>query len=919
MRPKPDKPAEVQEQMACVPASRPLGMSLELYQAFLEDCPEPMQITDTSGVIRVVNRCYCEETGFSRQELVGHSVLEFGFYVDTQQRAQLFERLKAQGRVREFEVRLRTKRLGEFAALVSASLIVVAGETLVMSTVRNLSEMAAAQEALRKSEELLRSAFQASLDPITLSQTKGEFVEVNEAFCEQSGYSRAEVLGRTAKDIGLWMHISQREAFFEALAAQGSVRAFEADMIDRSGGARHCLLSARITIIGGVPMVLTVTKDITKLMEAEDALRKSEEFFRTMMHDGVDPVALAELNGTFVEVNDAFVALTGYSREEIIGKNATQLGLWTDMANRDELRDQVAAHGAAHNFALTARRKDGTLRHCLLSGRRMSIGGREMLYSSTKDITDQHQAAAALRASEQRFRFILNDVSQIAIQGYDENREVVFWNEASEHLYGYTEQEALGRKLEDLIIPDAMRQGVIEAVQNWITLGIHIPSGEMTLRHKDNGPVHVYSSHVLYTTGSGRKEMYCIDLNMSDIKRMQGELIEAKERAEAADKAKSEFLANMSHEIRTPLNGMLGMLQLMQMDSADKNQNSYADMAVSAGHRLLSLLTDVLDFSTMNAGQVRLRSEPFSLPRLLDSVAAIFHVPCKTKKLRMSFQVHPGVPETLLGDEARLRQILFNLVGNAVKFTSSGGVHVEAWARPSAKHGPGRVRLYFTVADTGIGIPDDKITHVFRRFTQSDGAFTREYEGAGLGLAIVKRIVALMQGGIAVESEVGVGTTMNLHVLLATAQPAAQAEHGAAGDAAAAGAARPLRLLLAEDDATSQLATRVLLRRMGHDVTIVETGRMAVEALQEGDFDGILMDIQMPEMDGVEATRLIRTLPALEHKAHIPIIALTAYAMNGDREKFLAAGMDGHVPKPVELAELQRALRQVAERRVRQG
>jgi PAS domain S-box-containing protein len=316
MGPSQSNPPEAPQKPA--PAA-PVGMPIEAYQAFLEDCPEPMQITDTLGVIRAVNHVYCEEAGHSRQELIGSNVQAFGFYVDLRQREQLFALLKSQGQVREFGVRLRTQRLGEFAALVSASLIVVGGETLVMSSIRNVSEMSAAQEALRKSEELLRSAFQASLDPITLSQTKGEFVEVNDAFCEQSGFTRAEVLGRTAKDIGLWKHISQREAFFDALAAQGSVRAFEAVMIDRWGGVRHCLLSARITMVGGVPMVLTVTKDITKLMETESALRKSEEFFRTMMHDGVDPVALAELNGTFVEVNDAFVDLTGYSREEIIG------------------------------------------------------------------------------------------------------------------------------------------------------------------------------------------------------------------------------------------------------------------------------------------------------------------------------------------------------------------------------------------------------------------------------------------------------------------------------------------------------------------------------------------------------------------------------------------------------------------------
>jgi len=909
MRSPQIEPTDAQQKPA--PARSPSGMTIEAYQTFLEDCPEPMQITDTLGVIRAANRVYCEETGYAREELVGRNILEFGFYVDLRQRAQLFALLKSQGHVREFRVRLRTQKLGEFEALASVSLIVVGGETLVMSSIRNVSEMSAAQEALRKSEELLRSAFQASLDPISLSKTDGEFVEVNEAFCEQSGYAREEALGRTARDIGLWLDISRRDVFFAALAAQGSVRAFEADMVDRSGRSRRCLLSARITVVGGVPMVLTVAKDITKLMEIETALRKSEEFFRTMMNEGVDPVGLAELNGAFVEVNDAFVELVGYPREEILGTNATQLGLWTDMTNRDELRDLMAAHGAVHNYALTVQRKDGTLRHCLLSGRRMNIGGREMLYSSTKDITELRVAEEALRASEQRFRFILNDVSQIAIQGYDENREVIFWNEASEQLYGYREQEAIGRKLEDLIIPDDLRQGVTEAVNNWMSLGVQIPSGELTLRHKDNRPVQVYSSHVMYIASSGHKEMYCIDLDMSDFKRMQGELIEAKERAETADKAKSEFLANMSHEIRTPLNGMLGMLQLIQIDSADTEQNSYASMAVSAGHRLLSLLNDVLDFSKMNAGQVSLRTEPFSMSRVFDSVAAIFHVSCAAKKLRLSFHMAPDLPETLLGDEARLRQILFNLVGNAVKFTNSGQVRVEAWSRPSAKLGPGKVRLYLSVADTGIGIPDDKINHVFRRFTQNDGTFTREYEGAGLGLAIVKRIVALMRGGISVESEVGVGTTMNLYVLLDTPQASSQPE-SASANAASATPQRALRILLAEDDATSQLAMQVMLGRLGHEVVLVENGRQAVEALKAGDFDCILMDIQMPDMDGVQATQLIRIMPELRSKRRIPIIALTAYAMSGDREKFLAVGMNGHVPKPVQLADLQQALRQVA-------
>ena len=889
---------------SCGPVQRP---SLEDYQAYLEDCPDAMMISEVTGAIRAVNRCYCEETGFPREELIGKTVAELGFYVDLAQRDQLFALLKAQGQVREFKVRLRTKVLGEFAGLVSASLIVLGGETLILSTTRNLSEMEAAQDALRKSEELLRGAFQASLDPITLSRTDGEFVEVNDAFCEQSGYRREEVLGRTALHIGLWLSVSQREGFFATLAAHGSVRAFEAEMVDREGNVRRCLLSARVTVVGGVPMVLTVTKDITKLMEAEDALRKSEEFFRTLVHGGVDPVGLAEKNGTLVEVNDAFVELTGYSREETIGKNATQLGLWDDLRQRDEMREIMLAHGAISNYALRIRRKDGSLRYCLISGRRLAIGGRELLFSSTKDVTELREAEEARRIGEQRLRTLVESALEgVWIVGAD--GRISFVNARMCELLGLPQDQVLGRNPEDFGLPASL-----DPVCPLPTDG-HRPSRDVQLARPDGTRCWA----IMNSTPLLDEDGVCVGAvglftDISQRKQMEEQLVQACIRAEAADKVKSEFLSNMSHEIRTPLNGMLGMLQLMQGDSTAKEQASYIDNAVSAGHRLLSLLNDVLDFSKMEAGKVQLRCAPFQMSRLFDSVAAMFQVACAAKKLELTFHLDESVPETLVGDEARIRQILFNLVGNAVKFTPSGSVLVEAWARPSTVDGPGRVRVHMSVRDTGIGIPDDKIAHVFRRFTQNDGTFTRAYEGAGLGLAIVKRIVELMHGGIAVESEVDSGTVMHLHLLLEMPQPAAQAASDAASGAESAAGAPSLRILLAEDDATSQLVMRIILSRLGHKVVCVETGRMAVEALKENDFDCILMDIQMPEMGGVEATRIIRTDPELARKSRIPIIALTAYAMRGDREKFLAAGMDGHVPKPVEMEELRRALRTVAE------
>jgi len=319
-------------------------------------------------------------------------------------------------------------------------------------------------------------------------------------------------------------------------------------------------------------------------------------------------------------------------------------------------------------------------------------------------------------------------------------------------------------------------------------------------------------------------------------------------------------------------------------------------------------LNDILDFSSMDAGRLTLHTDSFRLRDVFDSVSHAFQVTSAPRRLALSFDSAPEVPEFLVGDEARIRQILFNLVGNAIKFTLTGSVRVEAWSR-AAGSSPGKVHLYVVVSDTGIGIPDEKVGYVFERFTQSDASCVRQYEGAGLGLAIVKRLVGLMDGNIAVDSEVGRGTSIYLHLPLGLPAVTTASAHVLAE---ASGDLAPLRILLAEDEAVSRLAMRTMLERAGHAVQAAGNGLEALQAVCNKDFDCVLMDIQMPEMDGVEATRHIRTLQEQSGRRRIPIIALTAYAMPGDREKFLAAGMDDYVSKPVQEEDLRRALRDVA-------
>jgi len=381
---------------------------------------------------------------------------------------------------------------------------------------------------------------------------------------------------------------------------------------------------------------------------------------------------------------------------------------------------------------------------------------------------------------------------------------------------------------------------------------------------------------------------------------------QARRDAETANLAKGEFLANMSHEIRTPLNGVLGMLQLLKEQNTQEERDSYVDMAYDSGNRLLALLNDILDYSRVEAGELKIDRQPFRPLGLLESAAKVFRLACEKNRLDFVLKADPNLPEVLLGDEARLTQVLFNLLSNAVKFTAKGSVTLEAWARDT---NPGEVRLYLSVTDTGIGIPESKLDHVFERFTQVDASRTRRYEGAGLGLAIVKRLVQLMGGSMNVESELGLGTSFTMQVPLALPPDAVQpapAQRPSAG-----GPQEAMRLLLAEDEEVSRLSAQVMLSRLGYEVVPAKNGQEAVEAFRAGGFHCVLMDIQMPIMNGLEATRAIREIEQAQGLPRTRIVALTAYAMPGDREIFLSSGMDDYVTKPVQPEALLLALRKV--------
>ncbi|WP_144185492.1 ATP-binding protein [Elioraea rosea] len=480
---------------------------------------------------------------------------------------------------------------------------------------------------------------------------------------------------------------------------------------------------------------------------------------------------------------------------------------------------------------------------------------------------------------------------------------IVFMNAAFTDITGYPPDEVLGRNCRFLQGKGTDPKAVARVRR---AIAAARPVTVEMLNFRRDGTRFWNELRIAPVFGEGGVLTHFIGIQHDVTARRAAEQREARARraAERASRTKSDFLATMSHEIRTPMNGVMGTLSLLLETEMTPEQRSFAETARRCGQDLLAIINDVLDISRIEAGMLRLDDAAFALAPTLRAVLDLAAPAAAAKGITLSAEIDPGLPPALRGDAQRLRQVLTNLIDNAVKFTGIGGVTLTAASEGTGQDG--RVRLRLSVADTGIGIPAEVQARLFRRWTQADASITARFGGSGLGLTICRRLVRLMGGEIGLESEPGKGSTFTVRLALPTAPAdavvAPEAERAVPADATVQPGARGRRILLAEDSRANQIVAAATLRRAGYAVEIAEDGDQAVARAASGGFDLVLMDIQMPKRTGIEATVAIRRLPGPE--AQVPIVAMTASALPGDREACLEAGMDGYLAKPVEARAL---------------
>jgi two-component system, sensor histidine kinase len=784
-------------------------------------------------------------------------------------------------------------------------------ERKVACLFRDITERKRTEESLRESEARYRDLVQNANSAIIRWKADGTLTFFNEYAQSFFGYSADEVLG---KHVG--MLVPQKESTGADLS--GLVRDILANPEHyvnfvnenvRKDGSRVWMVWTNKPIFdehGDVAEILAIGADITERKRAEEALRRSEQRFRAVFEGAGDAIYVHDLQGRFFDANRKGYERIGYTKDELMGMSPMEINPPGQRENVPKRIEKILKEGSLF-FETVHVRKDGSRFPVEVNSNLIEYDDKPTIISIVRDISEQQQIKEELIRSERVYRSIAQHLPDGAVYVFDKDLRFLVAEGQALSMIGHSKEQLEGRTIYDL---DDVTRRIIEPRYKQVLAG-------EALFFETEYRGRVISSHyvpIKDTRGEtilGMVVANDITLQVEARRQLERSKDELEQRVrerttelEQANRAKDEFLANMSHEIRTPMSGVLGLTEILLHHELPKNVHRDLAMIRSSAESVMTLINDLFDLSRIQQGKFDFHPEEFELRSMVRDAIGPFEFQARAMDLEFSVSFDESVPSLILCDKDRLGQVIKNLVSNAIKFTEQGYVRVHVNAE---KRDEDTLRLNFAVADSGVGIPKSKQAEVFSAFTQLDPSYSKKFAGMGLGLAISKSLVEGMGGEISVVSTRGKGATFHFYVTcgIVTGEQALTAPSIALNDLP------PMTILLAEDNPVNRLFLRRALITAGHAVFEVENGVQALEVLAKDRFDLILMDIQMPEMDGVEATRLIRS--GRHGKADIPIIALTAYAMKGDREKFLENGMDGYVTKPVDFGELARTIAEVCE------
>ncbi len=864
------------------------------------------------GIIYSWNRGAQSIYGYSAEEAIGKPISMLVPSGRAEETIQILEKIKTGQHVSQFE----TVRVTKSGRPVDVSITVYPikdahGEIIgAAATARDISERRRSEWAERNSAAQFRALFDRSLDCLYIHDFSGQFLEANPAALELFGFDRSDIA---------WLDFASVLSPDQMPKALAGLRELE------EGGGQKAPMEFRIRAKAGNPIdietrsavipfgnghaVLGIARDVTERKRVQAALQESEERFRTLADGCPTLMWVTDACGGNRFVNRTYLEFFKASYDAVGGGN------WHPLIHPDDAETYVGLfmraveQQTAFRAEARVRRADGAWRWLASYAEpRLSSAGEFLGHVGLSlDITDRKEGEEKLRISEENFRELAENIEGVFWMWSKAENRMLYVSPAFERVWGRPCAEIYADPMlwASAILPEDRERAMaaMEKNANGEPLAseyrIRTPDGTVKWIHDRAYPVRDHNGNLVRVAG--------IAEDVTHQKETELALREAKETAEAANRAKDQFLANMSHEIRTPMNGVLGFAQLLLDTELTPHQREYLEILRSSGQALLGVIDDILDFSKIQAEKLALDTIDFDLRKTVEDVAQLLLVDSEKKGLSLTWEIDAGVPAELRGDARRLRQVLLNLGSNAVKFTANGKIRITT--ELDSEDDQSAV-IKVSVADTGTGIPEHLREDIFSPFKQADGSATRRFGGTGLGLTISRQLAELMGGHIGVRSEPGQGSTfwftarLEKHGVPSPTMSAGDRD----GKNAAGNCERSPRILVAEDNITNQRVAQAVLKKLGCSADVVANGEEAVRSLQSAPYDLVLMDCHMPEMNGYQASARIRDTASGVLNPNIPIIALTACTVKGDREKCLAAGMNDYVGKPVQLAALATVL-----------